>query len=62
MTVYVNDKKYEILPGTTVRHGLIRAGLLDEVAAGKKACDEWGHELGMDGALSEGARIFVRDR
>ncbi len=62
MTVYVNDKKYEIPPGMTVRHALIRAGLLDEVAAGKKAYDEWGHEMGLDGALTEGAKIFVRAR
>ncbi len=62
ITVYVNDKKYEVLPGMTVRHALIRAGLLDEIAAGKKAYDEWGQELGLDGAVSEGTKIFVRVR
>ncbi len=62
MKVYVNNEIYDIPPGTTVRHALIRAGLLDEIAAGKKAYDEWGNELGLDGALTEGARIFVRAR
>lgn len=60
MRVYVNDKPVDLLPGMTVRHALIAAGRLDEIGAGKHAFDEWGNEIGLDGALSEGARIFVR--
>jgi hypothetical protein len=59
MRVFVNDKAVDILPGMTVRHALINAGLLREVGP-KKVYDEWGNEIGLDGALSEGARIFVR--
>ncbi len=59
MRVFVNDKAVDILPGMTVRHALISAGLLHEIGP-KKVYDEWGNEIGLDGALSEGARIFVR--
>lgn len=60
MKVYVNDEPVELLPGMTVRHALIGAGRIGEVAAGKRVYDEWGNVLGPDGALSEGMRIFVR--
>lgn len=43
-----------------VRHALIKAGLLDEIRKTKKAYDEWGNEVGLDGALSEGMKIFVK--
>ena len=59
MRVYVNDKAVEVLPGMTVRHALISAGLLPEIGR-KKVCDEWGNEIGLDGALSEGMKIFLR--
>jgi hypothetical protein len=60
MEVVVNDKKMELLSGMTVRHALIQAGLLEEVEKGKKAFDQWGNELGLDGALSEGMMIEVK--
>lgn len=60
MEVYVNDKPVRLLPGMTVKHALGHQGLVEELEHGKKVYDEWGHELGMDGALSEGAKIFVR--
>ncbi len=59
MRIFVNDKAVDILPGMTVRHALISAGLLDQIGP-KKVYDEWGNEIGLDGALSEGARIVVR--
>lgn len=59
MRVFVNDKGVDILPGMTVRHALISAGLLEEIGR-KKVYDEWGNEIGLDGALPEGAKIFVR--
>ncbi len=62
MKVFVNDKPAEILPGMKVRHALIRAGLFKEVGKTKKVYDEWGDEIGLDGALSEGMKIFVRGR
>ncbi len=59
MRVYVNDKPVDILPGMTVRHALLSAGLLEEIGP-KKAYDQWGNEIGLDGALSEGMKIYVR--
>jgi len=59
MKVYVNQKPVEILPGMTVRHALVSAGLLRQMEVSKKVYDEWGNELGLDGALSEGMRIYV---
>jgi hypothetical protein len=60
MTVYVNNEPVDLLPGMTVRHALISAGLLKDTETSKKVYDEWGNELGLDGALSEGAKIYVR--
>jgi len=60
--VYVNQKSVDILPGMTVKHALISAGLLKEIKASKKVYDEWGNELGLDGALSEGMRIYVKGK
>jgi hypothetical protein len=60
MIVYVNDKPAQLLPGMTVKHALTREGLLEELERGKKVYDEWGNELGLDGALSEGVKIYFR--
>lgn len=59
MKVYVNQKPVEILPGMTVRHALVSAGLLKEMEKSKKVYDEWRNELGLGGELSEGIRIYV---
>ncbi len=60
MTVYINDKPVILLPGMTVKHALAGAGLLKAVEAGHKAYDEWGNEVGLDGALAEGMRIYLK--
>jgi hypothetical protein len=64
MKVYVNEQMVEIPPGMTVKHALIRAGLLGEIGAPKKVppkvYDEWDHQLGLDGALSEGMKIYLK--
>jgi hypothetical protein len=44
----------------TVKHVLIHAGLLKEIEGFKKVYDGWGNELGLDGALSEGMKIYIR--
>lgn len=59
MKIYLNEIELELLPGMTVRHALIHAGLLKEVVKGKKVFDQWGNELGLDGALCEGMIISV---
>ncbi len=59
MKVYVNQKPVDVLPGMKVKHALLSAGLLKEVETSKKVYDEWGNELGLEGALSEGMKIFM---
>mgnify|MGYP007042432632 CR=1 FL=1 len=61
MKVYVNQIPIDILPGMKVRHALIRAEILkDEALKRIKAYDEWGNELGLDGALFEGMKIYIK--
>lgn len=60
MIVYVNDRPVHVLPGSTVKHALTHERLLEGPEYGKIVYDEWGNELGLDGALSEGTRIYFR--
>ena len=60
MRVYVNQKPVDLAPGMQVKHALISAGQMAEIAAGLKVYDAWGHELGLDGALTDGMKIFVK--
>ena len=60
MRVYVNEKPVDLLPVIRVRHALVSAGRMAEIAAGLKVYDEWGHELGLDGALTDGMKISVK--
>lgn len=61
MRVYVNDRKIELAPGMKIRHALLQTGLMSEVERGKKRVyDRWGNEAGIDGSLTEDARIYVR--
>jgi hypothetical protein len=60
MRVYVNDRPVDVLPGMKVRHALISAGCFADVTGKQQVYDEWGNLLGLDGALLEGMKIFVR--
>jgi hypothetical protein len=60
MRVYVNQKPVDLVPGMQVKHALIRAEQMAEITAGLKVYDAWGHELGLDGALTDGMKIFVK--
>jgi hypothetical protein len=60
MKVFVNDREIDLAPGMTVRHALIGAGVLPEIEAGDCVFDEWNNELGLDGALNDSARIYVK--
>ncbi len=60
MKVYVNGIPVDVLRGMKVKHALLKAGLLKEVEDSKKVYDEWGNEVGLDGALSEGVKIYIR--
>ena len=60
MNVWVNNQPVDLLEGMTVRHALIQADLVKEIEKGKKVYDEWGNEVGLDGAVEEGQRFEVR--
>ncbi len=60
MKVFVNDRPFDFLPGMTVRHALTAAGLFQEIGTSRKVYDQWGNELGLGGALSEGMKIYVK--
>lgn len=58
MLVHVNGKPVHLSPGMTVRHALLHEGLLEEVLRNRrKVRDEWGNEVGLDGALSDGMKL-----
>ena len=60
MNVWVNNQPVDLLEGMTVRHALIQTDLVKEIEKGKKVYDEWGNEVGLDGAVEEGQRFEVR--
>ena len=60
MRVYVNDRPVDLLPGMTVRHALIGAGCPVDLRDKKRVYDEWGNQLGLDGTLSDGMKIYLR--
>ena len=61
MKIYVNDQEVEIAPGMTVKHALRQAGLPEGIRSSKKVFDEWDNEVSLDGSLSEGAKLYVRE-
>jgi hypothetical protein len=60
MRVYVNNISCDLLPGMTARHALIQSGLLKKGVQSQKVFDEQGNEIGLDGALSDGDKIYLR--
>jgi len=60
VNVFVNGTLVALAPGMTVRHALTGAGVMNMPGSTWQVYDEWGNELGLDGALSEGARIYLR--
>ena len=60
MRVYVNDHPVDLARGMTIKHALIHSGLLKELEVSKRVYDEWENEVGLDGALDEGMRIYVK--
>jgi hypothetical protein len=60
MRVYVNGRAVDLFPGMTVRHALVGAGCPADLGGKKRVYDEWGNELGLEGALSDGMKIYVR--
>ncbi|MDD5167940.1 MAG: hypothetical protein PHN75_03905 [Syntrophales bacterium] len=50
--VYVDGAAVLLLNGMTVRHALIAADLLSK-GEDLRVLDEWGNDLGLDGALHD---------
>jgi len=61
MKIWVNDQPVDLLEGMTVRHALIQSDLLGAVEQGQRVVDEWGNQVGLDGAVEEGQRFEVKD-
>ena len=60
MDVWVKGKPVVLIPGMTIRQALVRTNFFKEVEKGAKVFDEWGNEMGLDGALEDGMRLEVR--
>jgi hypothetical protein len=60
MKIWVNDQPVDLLEGMTVRHALIQLDLLEAVEQGQRVVDEWGNQVGLDGAVEEGQRFAVK--
>jgi len=56
MLVFVDDFEVSLMPGMTVRHALMAAGLWPEREL-IRIRDEWGNELGFNGAVHDGMKI-----
>jgi hypothetical protein len=62
MRIWLNNQPIDLITGMTVRQALIQADLLPEIEKGAKVFDEWGNEVGLDGALSDGSRLNLKSR
>ena len=60
MRIWLNDIRLTLIPGMTVRQALIQADLIPEIEKGAKVFDEWGNEVGLDGALENGSRFTLK--
>lgn len=61
MRIWVNDQPVDLISGMTVRHALVQAGRLEKVEQGLcRVVDEWGNEVGLDGALEDGGRFVLK--
>ncbi|HNZ65102.1 MAG TPA: hypothetical protein PKJ10_04635 [Smithella sp.] len=62
MRIWLNGKPLTLVPGMKVREALIQAGLLQEIEKGGKVFDEWGNEVGLDGAVENGCRYTLKPK
>jgi hypothetical protein len=60
MRIWLNDQPVDLIQGMTVRQALIQADLISIIEKGARVFDEWGNEVGLDGALSDGSRIYLK--
>jgi hypothetical protein len=60
MRIWLNDKPLTLVTGMKIRDALIQAGLLQEIEKGGKVIDEWGNEVGLDGAVENGCHYTLK--
>ncbi len=64
MIVTINNREIEVFAGAKVKNALSKYAQKEyrAVAAGeKKIVDKNGNPVDLDGALSEGSKLFVKD-
>ena len=62
MRIWLNEQPLTLATGMKIRDVLIQADLLPEIEKGSKVFDEWGNEVGLDGALQEGCRYILKNK
>jgi len=60
MRIWLNDQPIVFVPGMKVRQALIQADLVQEIEKGARVFDEWGNEVGLDGALEDEMRYVLK--
>lgn len=60
MRIWLNNSPVDLLAGMTVRQAMLQADLLKEFNKGAKVYDQWGNEMGLDGALEDGMRLEMK--
>jgi hypothetical protein len=60
MNVWVNQKAIRLAPGMLVKHAVQAAGFWSEIEVGKRVYDNWGNEVGLDGALTDGIKLWIK--
>jgi len=60
MRIWLNDQPIVFVPGMKVRQALIQADLIQEIEKGVRVFDEWGNEVGLDGALEDEMRYVLK--
>ena len=60
MRIWLNDQPIILVPGMKVREALVQADLLQEIEKGARVYDEWGNEVGLDGALEDESRYLLK--
>jgi hypothetical protein len=58
LKIYVCNQPVFVAAGMTVRHALLAAGCREK-PEDLLVRDEWGNEVGLDGALHDGQQLFV---
>lgn len=62
MHIWLNDKPITLVTGMKIRDAVIQAGLLQETEKGGRVFDEWGNEVGLDGAVENGCHYTLKTK